>query len=321
MSNSDITSGNTGILICNLGTPDSCDTKDVRKFLKEFLWDPRVVKAPRVVWWLVLNLIILNTRPKRTAEAYKKVWTAEGSPLLTITRKQARELGALLDVPVEPAMRYGKPSMESAIEKLKSRGAEKLIVLPMYPQYSHTTTASTKDKALELLDKSRFHIVCDYHNHSEYISALADSVRESWESNERAEKLVMSFHGIPKEYADDGDPYRDQCETTASLLAQELGLGADQWLLTYQSRLGPKEWLRPYTDQTLQQLGREGVQSVDLICPGFSVDCLETLEEIAIQNRDIFLEAGGKNYNYIPCLNDSDRHMQFLAQLVQEILS
>jgi ferrochelatase len=316
-----------GILLVNLGTPDSPSTADVRRYLKEFLWDPRVVETSRPVWWLVLNGVILNTRPRRSAAAYAKVWTEQGSPLLVISEQQRAALQSALDealpgpVSVALAMRYGNPSIAAGLAELREAGARRVLVLPLYPQYSATTTASIFDAVTAELRTWRWlpelRFVNHYHDDPAYIAALADSVREHWAAHGQGEKLVLSFHGIPKAYFDAGDPYYCECQKTGRLLAEALGLSETQWLLTFQSRLGPKEWLRPYTDQTLQQLAGDGTRTVDVICPGFSADCLETLEEIAMENRDTFLAAGGEAYRYIACLNDRPAHIAQLAQLVQ----
>ena len=317
-----------GILLTNLGTPNSAEPADVRRYLKEFLWDPRVVEVPRPVWWLVLNLVILNTRPRRSAAAYAKVWTEQGSPLLVISRKQAEALQAALaqrfaaPVKVALAMRYGKPSIAAGLEELRKAGARHILVLPLYPQYSASTMASTFDAvAAELrnwrwLPELRF--VNHYHDNPAYIETLAASVREYWSSHGEPETLVMSFHGLPKEYLLAGDPYFCECHKTARLLADALALPAQRWRLTFQSRLGPREWLKPYTDHTLAALAKEGVKNAHVICPGFSADCLETLEEIAMENRDTFLQAGGATYGYIPCLNDGAAHIDMLAGLVAQ---
>jgi ferrochelatase len=316
-----------GILLVNLGTPDSPSPADVRRYLKEFLWDPRVVEMARPIWWLVLNGVILNTRPRRSAAAYAKVWTDEGSPLLVISKQQQAALQQQLSdtlpgpVHVALAMRYGNPSIATGLAELREAGARRVLVLPLYPQYSATTTASIFDAVTAELKNWRWlpelRFVNHYHDDPAYIAALADSVREHWAQHGQAEKLVMSFHGIPKEYFEAGDPYFCECQKTGRLLAEALGLSEQQWLLTFQSRLGPKEWLSPYTDQTLEQLGKGGTRTVDVICPGFAADCLETLEEIAMENRDTFLEAGGEGYRYIPCLNDRPDHIAQLGQLVQ----
>jgi ferrochelatase len=315
-----------GILLTNLGTPDSKEVRDVRRYLKEFLWDSRVVEVPRPIWWLVLNLVILNTRPRRSAAAYAKVWSAEGSPLLAISKRQAQALQSRLDerlggqVKVALAMRYGNPSIAAGLEQLRAAGARRILVLPLYPQYSASTTASTFDAvAAELrgwrwLPELRF--VNHYHDQPAYIDTLAKTVRAYWAENGEPEKLVMSFHGIPKAYFLSGDPYFCECHKTARLLAEKLQLPEQRWQLTFQSRLGPKEWLKPYTDHTLQALAKDGVKSVHIMCPGFSADCLETLEEVAMENRDVFLAAGGETYGYIPCLNDQPSHIDMLSDLV-----
>jgi ferrochelatase len=317
-----------GILLTNLGTPNSAEPADVRRYLKEFLWDPRVVEVPRAVWWLVLNLVILNTRPRRSAAAYAKIWTEQGSPLLVISRKQAEALQAALaqrlaaPVKVALAMRYGRPSIASGLEELRRAGARQILVLPLYPQYSASTMASTFDAVAAVLRKWRWlpelRFVNHYHDNPAYIETLAASVREYWSSHGEPETLVMSFHGLPKDYFLAGDPYFCECHKTARLLADALELPAQRWRLTFQSRLGPKEWLKPYTDHTLAALAKDGVKNVHVVCPGFSADCLETLEEIAMENRDTFLEAGGAEYGYIPCLNDRAAHIDMLAGLVAQ---
>lgn len=320
------TSAPTGVLLTNLGTPDSPEVADVRRYLKEFLSDRRVVNTPPLIWWPILNLLILNTRPRRSAEAYSKIWTAEGSPLLTISQEQAAGLQALLgdsgQFTVELAMRYGNPSIADAMRNLKRRGVERIIVLPLYPQFSHTTTTSTQDavEAAQARDPypASVRFIRHYYEHPDYIAALADSVLEHWAEHGRADKLIMSFHGIPREYAEAGDPYAEECQHTAALLADALELGEQDWMLTFQSRLGPKEWLQPYTDKTLESLAQSGTRSVQIMCPGFSADCLETLEEVSMENRDIFLQAGGERYEYIPCLNARDDHLRLMASLVQQ---
>lgn len=315
-----------GVLLTNLGTPDAPTPAALRRYLGEFLWDPRVVEAPRPLWWLVLHGVILRLRPRRSAKVYRKIWTEQGSPLLAISQRQAQALQVALEdqltqpVKVALGMRYGNPSLEQALAELEQAGIERVLVLPLYPQYSSSTTASTFDAVAALCRRRRLipelRFVRDYHDDPGYIRALAASVLEYREEHGRGDKLLFSFHGIPKEYADKGDPYPEQCRRTAELVAASLGLAEDEWLTVFQSRFGPKEWLQPYTDKTLEALPEQGIGSVDLVCPGFAADCLETLEENALENRDLFLEAGGERFHYIPCLNDSESHIQALAEIV-----
>lgn len=380
----------TGVLLANLGTPDSCRAADVRRYLKEFLWDRRVVEMPRPLWWPLLNGVILNTRPRRTARAYRKIWGDDGSPLLAISRRQQRKLQAALaaegdgdfdadsgattddgdfdadtvadtgdgdsaagkfdtvadtgdgDVAnpntgetaaadaapppplVELGMRYGNPSIAAALGKLRAAGMRRLLVLPLYPQYCAATTASTFDAVSAELSRWRWlpalRFVAHYHDHPAYIGALAASVRDYRRAHGRGEMLLMSFHGIPQAYFDAGDPYHCECLKTARLLAEALGLGDAEWRVSFQSRLGRARWLQPYTDRALADLARAGVRDVQVICPGFSADCLETLEEMALANRDLFLRAGGRRYACIPCLNDGARHIRALASIARENL-
>ena len=316
----------TGVLINNLGTPASPGVSDVRAFLKQFLSDPRVIRVPRPIWWLILNVIILNTRPKRSAEAYQEIWTDQGSPLLAISQSQVKRLQSWTQsgfpyVRIEPGMRYGAPSIEQGLDRLRQAGATRYLIMPMYPQYSTTTTASTKDEVLRVFESwqsiPEFKFVCQYFDEPQYIEALNSSVEEHWQKNGQSSRLLMSFHGIPEQYSRQGDPYGGQCESTAKLLAEKLGLDPEQWILSFQSRLGPKKWLGPYTDHTLREMARQGVESVDVICPGFSVDCLETLEEIAIRDKQLFLDSGGKAYSYIPCLNDRQQHIEMIGHLIK----
>ena len=316
----------TGILLTNLGTPDSTAVADVRRYLKQFLSDPRVVETPRLLWWLILNGIILRTRPRRSAEAYEQVWTENGSPLLDISLKQRdalqMELQNSSDQPIKVvlAMRYGNPSMESGLEALRQANARRIIVLPLYPQYSATTTASTFDEISRVLRQWRWmpdlDFISHYHTDPAYIEALGSSVKAHWQDHGKPDRLLLSFHGIPQDYEDAGDPYPSECRETAELLAKNLELDPDRWAITFQSRLGKKEWVKPYTDQTLKSWGAEGVGHVQVICPGFSADCLETIEEIGQENRDYFLESGGKTYQYIPALNDRKEHISALAGLI-----
>ncbi len=315
----------TGILLINLGTPDAPDRAAVRRYLKQFLWDRRVVELPRLLWWPLLHLVILNTRPARSARAYRKVWTDQGSPLLLTARAQTAALRVQLDVRTEGrvltelAMCYGSPGIPQGLTRLRDAGARRILILPLYPQYSATTTGSVFDAVTQALRRWRWlpelRFINHYHDEPAYIAALANSVRAHRAQHGSADKLVMSFHGIPQDYFTRGDPYYCECQKTGRLLAAALGLAADDWILTFQSRLGPKKWLQPYTDQTLQQLAADQVQSVQVICPGFSADCLETLEEIAQENQDLFIRAGGKQFQYIPCLNDTTEHIDMLTDL------
>ncbi len=284
-----------------------------------------MVEVPRPIWWFVLNGIILNTRPKRSAAAYAKVWTEQGSPLMNISMAQVEALRAVLEqenVIVELAMRYGQPSIANGLEKLREQGAQKVLVLPLYPQYSSTTTATTFDAVAAELKHWRWipemRFVNQYHQHPLYIEALANSVKAHWQQHDKAEKLLMSFHGIPEAYFLQGDPYHCQCLKTGRLLAEQLGLNESEWQISFQSRLGPKQWLQPYTDTTLTAMGESGIKSVQVICPGFSVDCLETIEEIAMENRDTFKDSGGERYEYIDCLNVSPDHIAMIHQLIQD---
>lgn len=315
-----------GVLLANLGTPDAPTPQALRRYLAQFLSDPRVIELPRALWKPILHGIVLRTRPKRSATAYAKIWTSEGSPLLVITRRQAARLQAALDtavpgpVAVEAAMRYGAPSIGEAMEKLRAAGARRLLVIPLYPQYSATTTASTLDAVGAQLRRWRWQpeirTINGYHDDHGYIEALAGRVRAHWEEHGRGERLILSFHGIPRRYFLAGDPYHCFCHKTARLLAQALRLDEDEWQVTFQSRFGKAPWLRPYTDATLKGLARSGVRNVDIICPGFAADCLETLEEIAKQNREWFIEAGGSELRYIPALNDDEAHIGAMATLV-----
>lgn len=315
-----------GVLLTNLGTPEAPTTRALRKYLAEFLSDPRVIETPRLLWWLILHGIILRTRPSRSAKLYAKIWSPEGSPLMRISRKQSQSVQALLEqkvpgpVKVALAMRYGNPSIEQGLNELRAQNARRILVLPLYPQYSAATTASTFDAVSKVLQRWRWlpdlRFISHYHDEPGYIEALAARIRMHWQTEGRAEKLLFSFHGIPKHYFLAGDPYHCECHATARLTAEALGLEKDQWAVSFQSRFGPREWLRPYTDETLAEWPKQGVKSVDLVCPGFSADCLETLEEINIQNREIFMGAGGDKFGYIPALNDQPAHIEFLVDLI-----
>jgi len=319
-----------GILLVNLGTPEESTSRAVRRFLKQFLSDPRVIEYPRWLWWLILNGIILRIRPSRSAAAYKKIWADKGSPLMLFSKAIAEGMQKELDtrqpdsLNVELAMNYGDPSVAAAIDRLIARGARRLLVLPMYPQYSGTTTASVFDAVARKLNRLRWipetRFINQYHEEPGYIAALAASIREFWTKNGRGTKLMFSFHGVPKQTVLDGDPYHCQCQKTARLVTETLELGDDEWLLSFQSRVGREEWLRPYTDETIAALGKQGIGRLDVVCPGFSTDCLETLEEIAMQNTELFIESGGESLHYIPALNAREDHVGFLADLVEKHL-
>lgn len=317
-----------GILMVNLGTPVAPTPAAVRRYLAQFLWDPRVVELPRFVWWPILHGIILRTRPSRSADAYQKIWTNQGSPLLAIGRRQLVALQDVLrsrligPVTVTLGMRYGEPSIASALRELRVAKMRRLLILPLYPQYAGATTGATFDAVTEELRTWRWvpelRMVGDYHCHAHYLDALALEIRENWVGRKCPAKLLFSFHGLPQRMADAGDPYVDQCWNTARGVAKRLALTDSQWTISFQSRFGREEWVRPYTDQTLRDWATAGQGTVDVICPGFAADCLETLEEVALQYRDLFLQAGGQKYHYIPALNDRPDHIQALAALLLE---
>ncbi|MDM0031030.1 ferrochelatase [Variovorax sp. J22P271] len=319
----------TAVLWCNLGSPDAPTAKALRPYLADFLGDPRVVEIPRLLWALILHGIILRTRPARSAAKYASIWTPEGSPLKVWTRKQAVLLAGWLGerghrLTVRDAMRYGQPSVAARLDELQAEGAARVLVLQAYPQYSATTTASVIDAVnawsarVRRLPEIRF--VNDYHDDPLYIDALAQSVQQHWQRNGRGDQLVMSFHGIPERNIRLGDPYQQQCLATARLLAERLALTAAQYRVTFQSRFGRAKWLEPYTEPTLRELGAAGVSRVDVMCPGFPADCLETLEEIAMEGREAFLQAGGKAFHYIPCLNDSPAWITALSGIAERHL-
>ena len=318
-----------GALLINLGTPRAPTASAVRSYLREFLSDPRVVEIPRAIWLPVLYGLVLTLRPRRVARAYRKIWTEQGSPLLVHTLKQRQALDVALKrrgvhATVEAAMCYGQPSIASALEKLDALGTTHLVVLPTYPQYSSTTTAAAFDLIARAFKKRRrlpkMHFINGYHDNDAYVEACAARIREWRKRRDAGEKLLFSFHGLPKRNVLLGDPYQLQCRETAGLIARKLGIGWGQWLVSFQSRFGRAEWLKPYTDETLRTLARQGVKSVDVFCPGFAADCLETLEEIDVQNRAFFLEAGGERFHYIPALNDAREHVECLSALVQDAL-
>lgn len=317
-----------GVLLLNLGTPDAPTTSAVRRYLSEFLQDPRVVEVPRPIWWLVLHGVILRVRPSKSARAYQAVWTDRGSPLLDVAQRQAAGLQEQLEqrfgnrVRVELGMRYGNPSVPNALNRLKEANVRRLLVLPLYPQYSATTTASVFDAVTDELRTWRWlpelRFVNHYHDNEAYVDALVESIRMAWREKGEPDRLLFSFHGIPKRYFMAGDPYHCHCHKTARMVVQRLELPEDRWLVSFQSRVGRDEWLQPYTDETLKLWGADGVENVHVIAPGFSADCLETLEEIDVENREYFLEAGGKSYYYIPALNDEPGHIDMMSGLVEQ---
>ncbi|WP_088330017.1 ferrochelatase [Lacimicrobium sp. SS2-24] len=320
-----------GVLVTNLGTPDEPTKTALRRYLKEFLSDPRVVEVPRLIWWCILNLVILNIRPARSAAAYKTVWTDRGSPLLFHTRDQAKGIRQHLaqkwgdDVQVEFAMRYGNPAIDTTVDSMLKNGVRKLLVLPLYPQYCASTTASTFDKLSQYLQGKRWmpelRFINQYCDDEGYIRAVANKIQSHWQAHGRADRLVFSYHGIPRRYLDNGDPYHCQCLKTSRLIAEQLGLDPQHYLTSFQSRFGREEWLKPYTDATLKGLPAQGVESVQIVCPGFSADCLETIEEIGEENREYFMQAGGKRYEYIPALNADPQHIDMLVDLIERNLS
>lgn len=318
-----------GVLLVNLGTPDAPDKAAVRRYLKQFLSDPRVIEIPKLVWWPILNGIILNTRPKDSAARYASIWTDEGSPLAVWTQRQSAAVQAWLReqghvVKVAHAMRYGNPSIPDVLDALRADGIERVLVLPLYPQYAASSTATVIDTVGRWLAKSRnqpeVRYVRHFHDDPGYIDALAARVEGFWAEHGRARKLVMSFHGIPKRSLTQGDPYHCECHKTGRLLATRLGLSEDEFIVTFQSRFGAAEWLQPYTEPTLIGLAEKGVDSVDVFCPGFVGDCLETLEEIAEEARAAYMKAGGKEYRYIPALNDTAPWIGALGRLVAQHL-
>ncbi|MBP6599166.1 MAG: ferrochelatase [Giesbergeria sp.] len=320
----------TAILLCNLGTPDAPTAPALRRYLGQFLSDQRVVEIPKPIWWLILHGIILRTRPAKSAAKYASVWTPDGSPLAVWTSKQATLLRGWLgqagsNVLVRHAMRYGNPSIASQLDALKAEGATRILILPLYPQYSATTTASVFDAVYRWAARTRnvpeLRFVNHYHDDAGYIDALAKTVKNHWKHHGPPDKLVMSFHGVPARTLQLGDPYHCESHKTARLLAERLGLHQDDYQLTFQSRFGKAKWLEPYTEPTLIALAKAGVGRVDVICPGFTGDCLETLEEINMEAREAFLHAGGKEFHYIACLNDSTEWINALSRIAQQHLS
>jgi len=322
----------TGILLTNLGTPDEPTKPALKRYLAEFLSDPRVVDPPnKLIWWLALNLVILNIRPKKSAVNYAKIWNSlgPGSPLLNITQSQLEGVQQVLskqhsNLEFELGMRYGNPSISSALNKLRNKGCSKVIILPLYPQYSKTTTLSTLDAIdLELESwpsKPEIVFIEHYYQNKAYIQALNNSIKEYQAEHGKPDKLLISFHGIPQRYVDNGDIYYQHCMQTADLLAKSLDLQDDEWQASFQSIFGREEWTKPYTKDTLESLAKSGIENVQVVCPGFSADCLETLEEIDDENRGYFMQAGGKGFGYIPALNARNDHIDAIASVISDHL-
>lgn len=311
-----------GVLLINLGTPDRPVCPGLRDYLSEFLMDPRVIELPSLLRAILVKGIIINVRSHKSAATYREIWTDQGSPLMINSVNLGRKTSELLgdDFEVEVAMRYGNPSVQSKITALHDKGVRKIIAIPLYPQYSGATNGSTFDAIGKALSKQRWvpnlNFISDYYERDSYIKAIGDSILAHWEKHGRKQKLIMTFHGVPKKYITRGDPYESQCINSAQRIAEYLQLQEDDWKLVFQSRFGAEEWLTPYCDETLKGLPSLGIKSVDMICPGFSADCLETLEEIEGENKEYFMEAGGEAYSYIPCLNDSDAHAKLMAEIV-----
>ena len=310
----------TGILLANLGTPDAPTPDAVKRYLRQFLSDKRVVDTPRLLWWPLLRGVILPLRAPRVAKLYQSVWMEEGSPLMVYSRRQQQALAARLpDTPVALGMSYGSPALESAVDELLAQDVGHIVVLPLYPQYSCSTVAAVWDELARILAKKRaipgISFIRDYADDASYIDALAASVRASFAVHGEPDVLLLSYHGIPQRFAHEGDDYPQRCRDTTRELVSALGLSPDRAMMTFQSRFGREPWLTPYTDETLKMLGEKGVKHIQVICPGFAADCLETLEEIAVQNREVFLEAGGQKYEYIPALNADRAHIEMMVNL------
>ncbi len=325
---SDVTnhSEKTGVLLVNLGTPERPVCPGLRTYLSEFLMDPRVIEIPKLLRLILVKGIIINVRSHKSAATYRKIWTDDGSPLLTnslnLGERVSSQLGDAFQV--EVAMRYGKPSVPDKLRLLHEQGVRKLVIIPMYPQYSGSTSGSTFDAVGQALSKQRWvpslHFVSHYYQRDAYIKAIGDSVKTHWDKHGRNQKLLVSFHGVPKKYIEQGDPYQAQCKNTAERVAEYLKLSDEEWILVFQSRFGAQEWLQPYCDETLKSLPEQGIKSVDIVCPGFSADCLETLEEIEGENKEYFMQAGGEAYSYIPCLNDSNAHTELMSDIVKSTI-
>ena len=321
------TKESVGILITNLGTPDAPDKKELKVYLNQFLSDPRVIELPKILWQILLKLVILQVRPAKSAEAYKKIWTKNGSPLLDISKRQLEKIKSSLSVLYpnmifEVGMRYGNPSIPNALNNLQKQKVRKLLVLPMYPQYCAATTGSTFDEVTNTLQKWRWipelRFINQYFEEEKYIQVLSNSIRSFWNKNSKPQKIIFSFHGIPKRYLLNGDPYHCFCLKTTRLVKENMGLKDEEIMTTFQSRFGKAEWLQPYTSETLKELPKKGVKNIHIISPGFSSDCLETLEELEEENREYFMESGGEKYKYIPCLNDDDEHIDVFVNLIKK---
>ncbi len=313
----------TGILLANLGTPEAPTPDAVKRYLRQFLSDRRVVDTSPLLWWPLLRGVILPIRSPRVAKLYQSVWMEEGSPLMVFSRRQQQALAARLDdVPVALGMSYGSPSLESAVDELLAQDVDHIVVLPLYPQYSCSTVAAVWDELGRILAKKRqipgISFIRDYADEQAYIAALANSVRASFARHGEPDVLLLSYHGIPQRYADEGDDYPQRCRDTTRELVSALELPPEKVMMTFQSRFGREPWLTPYTDETMKMLGEKGVKHIQVMCPGFSADCLETLEEIAVQNQEFFLEAGGEKYEYIPALNDSPDHIEMMVSLTEK---
>jgi len=310
-----------GVLLCNIGTPDSPTPAAVKRYLNEFLSDRRVVEIPRFIWWPILHGVILQSRPKKSAKLYQKIWTEHGSPLLYYSRRLADSLEKAINIPVALGMHYGQPSIKNALAELQQKQVTKILIFPLYPQYSATTTAAAFDRVADTLKTWRnipeIRMMHDYADDEYYIKAVSQSIQAARQQQGR-KHLLFSFHGIPKRFVDAGDPYHERCQTTAQLIAAELNLKPEEFFISFQSRLGRAEWLQPYTDKTLKKFPEQSMTEVHVVCPGFAVDCLETLEEIAIQGRKQFLEKGGKTFHYISALNDSPAHVETLAKIIKK---
>ena len=316
-----------GVLITNLGTPDAPNKKELKVYLNQFLSDPRVIELPKILWQIILKLVILQIRPSKSAEAYKQIWTDKGSPLLDIANRQLNKIQSSFsskneNIVFEVGMRYGNPSIPDALLKLQKKQVRRLLVLPMYPQYCAATTGSTFDEVTNVLQKWRWipemRFINQYFEEKNYIEALSNSIKSFWKKTSKPQKIIFSYHGIQKRYLTNGDPYHCFCLKTTRLVKEYMGLSDDEIMTTFQSRFGREEWLKPYTSETLKELPKQGIKNIHIISPGFSSDCLETLEELEEENKEYFMESGGENYHYIPCLNDHDDHIDFFVNLIKK---